>query len=222
MEIYALERDVMAATQSRLDMKRVADALYSTLDVSTSKGSVTRKEQKDDLKSTWTIIDNKNIQNSQNPLSISFAAGAFFSVLSLIVTKSLFLSAIAFLVVGLIANGNPLDEEGASGAVSRVIGRATLQSIEISKPKVQAVARAAISGSVEVDGLRNEVVTLQEENRELRLWITRRKAVDDMLSDYNLEELKFIAREQSMPVGGTKAQLLMRLVEASVIGVVEY
>jgi len=49
------------------------------------------------------------------------------------------------------------------------------------------------------------------------LWVQRRKAVDESLSKFTLEELKGLAREKGIMVGGTKSQLLMRLLEEKAI-----
>ena len=41
--------------------------------------------------------------------------------------------------------------------------------------------------------------------------------IDERISDYTLDELKEIARKNRLPVGGTKAILMMRLAEAEAI-----
>lgn len=58
---------------------------------------------------------------------------------------------------------------------------------------------------------------LEQENSDLMKWRHRRMWVDEVLSDYTLQELKDQARQNNLKVGGTKAELLMRLVEAEVI-----
>lgn len=41
--------------------------------------------------------------------------------------------------------------------------------------------------------------------------------VDENMSSFNLSELKDQARENKLQVGGSKAQLMMRLIEAEVV-----
>lgn len=64
-----------------------------------------------------------------------------------------------------------------------------------------------------------EKETLQAQRDELELWKRRRLWVEDNLQKYSVQELKQRARENQLPVGGTKMQLLQRLVEAQVIDI---
>lgn len=96
--------------------------------------------------------------------------------------------------------------------------------MEAAKPKAKALARAALTGDEEILTLREQLDDLERRNRSLEnknaalsLWKKRRVWVDDRLASFNLQELKEQARENKLQVGGTKAQLLMRLVEAKVI-----
>ena len=61
------------------------------------------------------------------------------------------------------------------------------------------------------------MVKVKQDNSDLRLWKRRRLWVDQALGNYNLQDLKEVARSNGLRVGGTKAQLLMRLIEAEVI-----
>ena len=118
----------------------------------------------------------------------------------------------------LIKNGSHLLLWFLTGAAARVVGRATLNSIQILQPKVRAVARVAFKGdNDDVASLKQRIEELEAENANLRLWQQRRKAADDSLSKYTIVELKAKAFQHNLPIGGTKTQLLMRLVEAGVI-----
>jgi len=119
--------------------------------------------------------------------------------------------------VFLLANGDPLEEDSVAGALARVVGRFTLQSVQASQPKVRAIARAAVRGDEELAYLSRRVAELEAENADLALWKQQRQAVDDALSDFNVDELKEKARSNRIAIGGTKSQLLMRLVEAGIV-----
>lgn len=101
------------------------------------------------------------------------------------------------------------------------VGRYTLEEIT---PKAKAIAKAAILGEEEVaelkarlQDLEMEYSAVRDENVRLKLWKDRRTWVDAVLPKYTLQSLKDEARQNGLQVGGTKAQLLMRLVEAEVI-----
>ena len=64
------------------------------------------------------------------------------------------------------------------------------------------------------DELQQQVLELKQENEELKLWRQRRTDVDDQMGGYTVGDLKVIAKKDGLTVGGTKAQLMMRLVEA--------
>jgi predicted secreted protein len=85
------------------------------------------------------------------------------------------------------------------------------------QPKFRAIARVAFKGVSEEALLKQRLDDLELENANLRLWQKRRNAVDDSVSKYTVTELKQKAREHKLPVGGSKTELLMRLVEAEAI-----
>jgi len=104
------------------------------------------------------------------------------------------------------------------------VGRYTIASVEAATPKAKAMARVALTGQEELVELREKtedlemrLAALQEENSQLHLWKQRRIWIDEVLPNYNLQSLKEEARKNNLLVGGTKTQLLMRLVEAEVI-----
>jgi hypothetical protein len=104
-----------------------------------------------------------------------------------------------------------------SGPLARVVGRATLESAKAAQPKVRALARAAVHGEEEWLAMQDKIERLEQENADLLLWKQQRISADEKLSDFTLDELKEQARVNGLTVGGTKSQLMMRLVEANVI-----
>lgn len=188
-EISALEREVFESTRSRLDIRRVNEAFF---------------EEEDELQ-----------RGLYDSWKVALAAGLLTSLAAGMVFHSVFVSAFACVAVFVVAIGDPIDETSAAGALARVVGRFTLKTV--AQPKVKAIARAAVRGNDEVFELRELLRDLEAENEELYLWKRRRIAVDEALNDFNVDELKEIARENKIRIGGTKSQLLMRLVEAEIV-----
>jgi hypothetical protein len=89
--------------------------------------------------------------------------------------------------------------------------------VQASQPKIKALARAVVTGEEEIVGLRQRVQELEDETTSLRLWKERRIKVDAALPRFTVNELKEIARENDLAVGGTKSELLFRLVEADAV-----
>eukprot|EP00751_Fragilariopsis_kerguelensis_P049067 CAMPEP_0171037000 /NCGR_PEP_ID=MMETSP0736-20130129/41962_1 /TAXON_ID=186038 /ORGANISM="Fragilariopsis kerguelensis, Strain L26-C5" /LENGTH=190 /DNA_ID=CAMNT_0011482333 /DNA_START=394 /DNA_END=966 /DNA_ORIENTATION=+ len=154
---------------------------------------------------------------------ISLAAASFVSTFYEVSTKSnLSITAVVFLTVFFIANQDPLEEKGFAGALARLLGRLTIESVETSKPKLKAMARAAISTDNDdrekvITLLQQRIEVLENDNTELKQWKEQRTAADSLLSQYGVEELKVMARQNHLPVGGTKIQLLMRLLENQIL-----
>jgi hypothetical protein len=195
-DINALEKEVVASTQAKLDLKRVTDALGVNVSPNTDP------EKTAMLEAPW-----------RTALAAAFAA----STISLLATNNPTASTVAFIGVFFLANRDPMDEEGAFGAFARLLGRVTIKSVESSKPKLRAMARAAITSEEEILRLQQRVNELEEEKASLLLWKQRRLAVDESMSEFPLDELKEKARQNKLPVGGTKSKLLMRLVEENII-----
>jgi hypothetical protein len=197
--LLEVEKEVIASTQAKLDLKRVTSAL----DVRES-----------------SEIDPEKAAILAEPWKVAMAAAIAVSLLAFTSTGSTFLSVVTFLGVFFLANGDPLEEEGVAGSFARLLGRLTIQSVETSKPKLRAVARAAITNEEEILRLNRQIVELQEEKASLALWKQRRLAVDESVSKYTLEALKEKARENNLLVGGTKSELMMRLMEAELMVIV--
>jgi len=205
-EIVSIEKEVIASTQARLDMKRVTDTLLEGDYSNTPK--LPPEGEQDNAKTTPA---------PPSPWAIALAAAIASSFAVNMILHSWFISAAVFVFAFLAASGDPLDEEGIAGSLARIVGRTTLKSIDTATPKIRAVARAAVKGDEDLASLMSRVSELERENAELRLWVQRRKAVDESLSKFTLEELKGLAREKGIMVGGTKSQLLMRLLEEKAI-----
>jgi len=200
-----LEQEVFASTRAQMDMQRVRKSI-------TEQATPTSKE-----------ADPQKTAIMAAQWKISLAAASFVSAFFLIATHSgLPITGLVFVAVFLVANQDPLEEEGAAGALARLLGRFTIQSVETTKPKLKAMARAAITTENDdreqvVGLLQQRIEVLEQENTELKNWKKQRSAADALLSQYALDELKAMARLNHLPVGGTKIQLLMRLLENRVL-----
>lgn len=180
----------MESTKARLDLKRINDAFL----------------EEDDMigpSDAWKVALSASIV-------ASVASNTFLF-------HSLVLSSIVGMVVFFVANGDPLEEDSVAGSLARVVGRVTLKSVQSTQPKVRAVARAVVRGDSDIAQLEQRIEELEAENDELMLWKFRRQAVDEKLAEFNVDELKAKARSNKIPIGGTKSQLLMRLVEAGIV-----
>lgn len=198
-ELSRMEQEVKGSVQAQMDLKRVAEALDS--------------DQLD------TEQNSTNPANLASRWQIALASAIFCSVVSFSLLNNSITTGIVFIGTFILAARDPLEEEGAAGAGARLLGRFAINSVEVSKPKIKAVARAAMTNEEDISRLKQQVSELQEENATLRLWKERRIKIDETMSDYTLDELKAIARENRLAVGGTKAILMMRLLEANAIKV---
>lgn len=202
-----LEKEVVASAKAKLDHKRVTQALDS------------RNSPEKDPEKAAILAE---------PWQISMAAAMTASCATYFVTQNEFLSVVSLTGVFFAALGDPIEEEGALGAFSRLLGRATIKTVETSKPRLQRIARAAITDE---DEYKPEIGQLQEidprlaiyiqhledENARLELWKERRMLVDQYLPFYDMYDLQNMARQSGIPFEGTKDQLLMRLVELEIV-----
>ncbi|KAL7540365.1 hypothetical protein ACHAWF_006661 [Thalassiosira exigua] len=161
------------------------------------------------------------------PSSISFTGAALLGTLSYIV-----------------ALGDPTDQSNlisgstrgalgdgveVGGAVSRIVGRTALQSVQSSAPRLKAAARvmvdydrvtATLEEQSEVQKqLSATVIELEAENDALRKEVALWQAVEDVSGMYKLEELKEMARYQGLKGYSTdgKNALLRRLVREGML-----
>ena len=194
-EIAELEQQVLASAQAQMDYNQITRALL--LDDDNDKAATISTPS-----STWQVA---------LTASIVTAAASFW------LFSNLYVSLFVLVTIFVVGNADPTHDDSLLGALARVLGRATLASVQTSKPKMQALARAVVTGQDEVRALRQTVQQLETENRTLQQWQARRLWVEEHVSDYTVQELKEQARQQDLPVGGTKLQLLQRLVDANVI-----
>jgi len=111
-----------------------------------------------------------------------------------------------------------------SGAVSRIVGRTALQSMQTSAPRLKAAARALVdydsttATQEELQRVQRQlsqtVLELGSENDELRRELALWQAAEDVSSMYKLEELKEVARYEGLKGYSSdgKSALLRRLV----------
>lgn len=110
-------------------------------------------------------------------------------------------------VLYIVALGDPADQSDGvevSGAVSRIVGRTALQSVQTSAPRLKAAARAMVdydSTTATLEELQRvqqqlsqTVLEVETENDALRKEVALWQAVEDISSMYKLEELKEMAR----------------------------
>jgi hypothetical protein len=186
-----LEKEVYASTQAKLDIQKLKNSLA---------------DQENNVPKRTAIMAEK--------WKISLAAAASVGVLFQLSTSSnIWITLAVFLMVFLIANQDPTEEEGAAGALARLLGRITIQSVETTKPKLKAVARICVGD----DDLQQRITVLEKENLELKQWKQQRLEADALLSQYGLDELKRMARENRLQVSGTKVELLLRLLEHNIL-----
>ena len=212
----------MASAHAKLDMKRVKNALFRKGENTNRSTSTiaTMIEDATQEKESVAITASRKGNSIPSKWTIAFSAGTFFAISSFVLIQSFFVSGVAFVLAVYTASRDPITEVGIvegddiSGPMTRIVGRATYQSIESAKPTLQAVTRVVVDGDVVVETLEAQVRELKEENEQLKLWVQRRNAVDNQMGGYTVGELKKIAKNNGLAVGGTKAQLMMRLVEA--------
>lgn len=208
-EMAKLERTVKADTQERLDLKAVTNLSTKAFD----SGRDTPESIQQEI---------------QNPWKVSIAAGAVAFFASITMSHSVPIAGLWFGAAFLAAQWDPVDEDSLAGPIARTVGRGAIRA----QPKIKAVAKAAMSDvdemnqyySEDLEELRQQIQALErtnrvlaQENEEYRLKLARREAVDQSMSSFNLDELKDMARISGVPLTGTKAQLMMRLVEAEII-----
>jgi hypothetical protein len=200
-DIASLEREVMASVQAQLDTKRVVDAFLQNKPSSSLVPSNSNDPLPEPQQSSWQV-----------PAAAAVVASTF----SFVIFHSPYVTALVLVSVYIAASGDPLEEDSLAGAVARILGRFTLQSVQASQPKIRALARVVVTGEEEILQLQQRLQQLEEENEQLLLWKTRRIRVDQVLPTYSLDQLKDLARDNGISVGGTKSQLLLRLVEAGI------
>lgn len=218
--IVDLERQVVASTQAKLDVKRIVDALDGDDDIAPPPPQTAGMTNDSTSSSYLDDVVRPDEPIPSSSWKVGLAAASAVSILSyFFVLHNSYIAIILAIATFLAASADPLndDDDDVISPISRIIGRATLKSVKASQPKAKAIARVMVTGEEDVKRLKTRVLELEDENAALRLWQQQRLKVDATISKYTLDELKQRARESHLPVGGTKSQLLMRLIEAGVI-----
>ena len=209
-EIAEMERQVLASAREQIDYNQITKALIGG-DFDNSNNNKNKISPRQDQS---TITHTPTWQ-------IALTAATVTSGLSFVLFSNIYVSLFVLISIFLVANADPVqDDSGLVGPLARIVGRATLQSYQTSKPTLQALARAVVTGQDEVRMLRQELETVQARAEALETWKQRRLWVEDNLQKYTVEELKQKARDNQLPVGGTKLQLLQRLVDANVMDII--
>jgi hypothetical protein len=201
-DIVSLEREVISSVQAQLDRKRVVEAFLQNKPSSSLVPSKSNDPLPKPTQSSWQV-----------PAAAAVVASTF----SFVLFHNTYVTALVLVSVYIAASGDPLEEDSLAGAVARILGRFTLQSVQASQPKIRALARAVVTGEEEILQLQQRLQELEKENEQLLLWKLRRLRTDQILPTYSLDQLKDLARDNSISVGGTKSQLLLRLVEANIV-----
>ena len=167
IDLDLLEKEIRAKNQEKVDVNRVMDAfLGSELDTENTNANPGQKL----AKSTSTLNNPKKAQSLPSPWNVALAAGSAVGMASLAALHApLVLSLGAFAATTYVAQRDPIKDEDwmegdLSGPISRIIGRATLTSIEKTKPVVQTVVRESIKQLQ----LNSKYEALREENEELK------------------------------------------------------
>ena len=202
-EIAKLEQQVLTSAQAQMDYNQITRALLGN------------SASNDDADDAYQPMPN---------WQIALTASTMTAALSFVLFSNLYVSLFVLISIFVVANTDPIHEnnDNVVGPLARLLGRATLQSARASKPTLQALARAVVTGQDEVRALQLKVQALQDETADLKQWKERRLWVEDNLQEFTVEELKQLARNHEIPVGkSTKLQLLQRLVDSNVIDISE-
>lgn len=210
--IAAIEKQVIASVKSRIDVERVMKALDDSSS-SSSDYSPANLPMRNDL--MYENEDLVALPTTTSKWHVAFAAAVVAAGASFGALQNYYLSTCLCCFVFVTATLD--DDDSLSGALARILGRSTIRSVQASQPKIKALARALVTGEEEIVGLKAKVRRLQEENAALLQWKETRMKVDEALPRYSTTELKETARFHGQAVGGTKSEVLLRLVEANVI-----
>jgi len=225
-DMLQMEKEVVASTQAKLDDKRVKGGVLGTgksdsIDLAI-KSAVAEVLLSTEMSSVSTVRVHHSSPPSQ--MNIALVAGSILGLTSFAALQTPILSFAVFMATTVIASKDPVDDEelaegDLTGLRSRIVGRTTLDSLEKTTPTVRAV-RADVSGK-KFERLRLRCQQLEEQNVDLMLRIKMRDAIDEQNKHYTLDNLKEMARRDDVKIGGTKAELMMRLIEAGSLNLLD-
>lgn len=224
LELDLLEKQIIAKTQAELDVKRVKDAVLGFGDTGeNSKDSTTTAIQVSQVTSLDELDPTKA---PPSPLTIAIAAGSVVGLTSLAALHAPILSLGAFAATTYVAQRDPIKDEDLAegdltGPITRIIGRTALESAEKVKPTMQSMVRSS-AVQKQLDELKLKYKELEMENEELRMKLHARDAIDKYAKSFTMVQLKDIAKESDMKVGGTKTELMLRLVESGNLNLDEW
>jgi len=211
-----MEEEVLASAKNQLDYNTLVKAL-SLRGVDQNGGDYNDSNNQKSSK-LLAVLEEYGQQLPTSMWQVSFAAATVSSVLVFtLFFHNVYMAVFVFGVVFLVASQDPVNDESLLGAVARLLGRQTIQSYEASLPKLKALARAVVTGEEEILQLQHKLAYLEQENAQLQQWKQIRLTAESTLSNYTVDELKQTARGHNLLVGGTKLQLLIRLLETNVI-----
>lgn len=202
-ELTLLEKQVVASTKSRIDMDRVLKALDGGNGIDNNMSG-----RRNDL-----MYEHEDLSRSPptGQWQVAGAAAIVSGALSFVAFGGNYIFSAGICCFVFVAA--TLDDDSLSGALARILGRSAIQSVQASQPKIKALARAVVTGEEEIMELRAHVRKLEDENASLMQWKERRIMVDETLPRYTVVQLKEMAKQNGLSDGGTKTDLLFRLVE---------
>ena len=208
-----MEQEVWATSRAKMDWKRVQNVILDDND---------DYDQNRQLPRTLLSGTNYNPNPEQHailasPWNVALAAATTAAIATQVVTNNVMITLLVFPMVFYLALGDPIEQDGIMGSLARVLGRFTIEKVETTKPKLQAIARAAVLNDDQILDMQRQLRTLQTECEELTLWKQRRLAIDQHESQYTIKELKEMARQNNLPIGGKKQELMMRLLQDNVL-----
>jgi hypothetical protein len=212
-DLSSLEEHVMASVQSQMDISTVMRTLYPDDDRNRNRNVPIRTN---DL-----LYDHEDLRHRpMSQIQVATAAAMVVGCVTYMVLHNLYgtgIVAVAVFVTALVDdddNNNDKNTDSFSGALARILGRSTIRSVQASQPTIKAVARAVLTGEEEILHLKRQVRQLEDDNAKLRQWKETRIQVEDALPRFTVAELKDLAKFHGLPLGGSKVDLLCRLVEA--------
>jgi hypothetical protein len=212
-DLSSLEEHVMASVQSQMDISTVMRTLYPDDDRNRNRNVPIRTN---DL-----LYDHEDLRHRpMSHIQVATAAAMVVGCVTYMVLHNLYgtgIVAAAVFVTALVDdddNNNDKNTDSFSGALARIVGRSTIRSVQASQPTIKAVARAVLTGEEEILHLKRQVRQLEDDNAQLRQWKETRIRVEDALPRFTVAELKDLAKFHGLPLGGSKVDLLCRLVEA--------
>jgi SAP domain len=215
-DLSSLEEHVMASVQSQMDISTVMRTLYPDDDRNRNRN------RNVPIRTNDLLYDHEDLRHRpMSQIQVATAAAMVVGCVTYLVLHNLYgtgIVAVAVFVTALVDddddNNNDKNTDSFNGALARIVGRSTIRSVQASQPKIKAVARAVLTGEEEILHLKRQVRQLEDDNAKLRQWKETRIQVEDSLPRFTVAELKDLAKFHGLPLGGSKVDLLCRLVEA--------